>query len=134
MFNNVIETSEKNPDLQERLQILYREITLSIYTNVSRGLFERHKLVYSFMLCVAILMQRGDVTDSHFNYLLRGPVGAKQAPTKKPDFPTLTDAMWIGVNYLAANYEEFRDLPADTLNNIELRIGDFQHVISLSEI
>ncbi|XP_065162410.1 dynein axonemal heavy chain 6 isoform X2 [Atheta coriaria] len=78
VFNSVIENTEKVDDnLDKRLHTLYVEITLAIYTNVSRGLFERHKLVYSFMLCVAILKESQQIKESQYNFLLRGPVGTR---------------------------------------------------------
>lgn len=113
----------------ERLNILYREITLAVYTNVSRGLFERHKLVFSFMLCVAINQEAGKVDDSCWNYLLRGPIGAKIAVPKKPDYPTLSEPMWVASHYLSRTYEKFEPLPDDILNGIYVRIGDFDLVI-----
>lgn len=128
VFNAVIEVSEKNDDLQKRLNILYDEITLAVYTNVSRGLFERHKLVFSFMLCVAVLTQEGIIKHSQWNYLLRGPLGTKTIEKKKPDYPTVTDAMWVAVNYLTKNYSYFKDLPSDITNVITLTIGDFEQV------
>lgn len=128
VFNTVIETSEKKEDLQERLNVLYYGITLSVYTNVSRGLFERHKLVFSFMVCVAIFQQAGVIADTHWNYLLRGPVGAKQEVPKKPDNPTVTEAMWVGAHFLANTFEQFASLPDEMLKVIKIKIGDFDHV------
>lgn len=40
-----------------------------------RGLFEQHKLVFSFMLCGDIMRQQGIITDAEWNYLLRGSGG-----------------------------------------------------------
>lgn len=73
LFNNVIETSKKSENINERLQILYDKITLSIYLNVSRGLFEKHKLILSFMFNVAILLNENKITYSQWNFILRGP-------------------------------------------------------------
>lgn len=73
IFNNVIETSTKSRNIETRLQILYEEITLSIYLNVSRGLFEKHKLVLSFMFNLAIRMNDKTITLSQWNFILRGP-------------------------------------------------------------
>ena len=42
---------------------------------VYRGLFEQHKLVFSFMLCGEILRQRGDILDAEWNFFLRGSGG-----------------------------------------------------------
>lgn len=121
----MIETSEKSPQLPIRLNTLYNEITLAVYTNISRGLFERHKLVYSFMLCVAIFQQKGEITGGQWNYLLRGPVGTRGDLPKKPDYPMITDAMWQAVHYLAATYEVFEELPDGITKILSLAVGNF---------
>ncbi len=72
LFNNTIESSEKHRDLSMRLQILLDQTLLSAYKNVSRGLFEQHKAIYSFMLCVEIMMQRGEISQQEWQYFLRG--------------------------------------------------------------
>lgn len=51
------------------------EITVALYNNVSRGLFEKDKLVYSFMLCACILLKAKIIKETHWYFLLRGPVG-----------------------------------------------------------
>lgn len=72
LFNIAIEKSRKSRDLAERLEILIDNITRSIYTNVSRGLFEAHKIIYSFLIIVMINRNIQKVKDSHWNTLLRG--------------------------------------------------------------
>uniref|UniRef100_A0A4W6E6H0 Dynein axonemal heavy chain 6 n=1 Tax=Lates calcarifer TaxID=8187 RepID=A0A4W6E6H0_LATCA len=72
LFNSTIETSEKSSVLEERLQILLDQILLNSYINVSRGLFEQHKLIYSFMLCVEIMRQRGEISDEEWQHFIRG--------------------------------------------------------------
>ncbi|XP_050519336.1 dynein axonemal heavy chain 6 [Diabrotica virgifera virgifera] len=131
VFNTVIEVSEKKEVLEQRLAILIKEITKAIYTNISRGLFERHKLVFSFMLCVAVLQQSGIVTDAQWNFLLRGPVATKTAIPKKPDNPVITDAMWSAAYFLSSTYEHFEGLDVDFLKRIHLEIGDFKLDIRL---
>ena len=37
-----------------------------------RGLFEKDKLVFSFMLCGEIMRQREDISDDGWNFFLRG--------------------------------------------------------------
>lgn len=129
VFNIVIETSEKNDDLNIRLDTLIKEITLSIYTNVSRGLFERHKLVFSFMLCTAIYSQMGLIRDSQWNYLLRGAIGSKAALEEKPDYPEISEAMWTNINFLSNTFDSFEKLPQECLKIIKVDMGNFQHVI-----
>ncbi|XP_076263714.1 dynein heavy chain at 16F [Rhynchophorus ferrugineus] len=130
VFNNVIVTTPKEAVLEKRLETLRAESTLAVYTIISRGLFERHKLVFSFMLCVAILQQDGVISDGQWSFLLRGPVGAK-GTSKKPDIPTITDAMWQAANYLADNYKEFQDLPAELTKSININLGNYNLNIKL---
>lgn len=129
IFNTVIELSEKNDDLTTRLNILYDEITLAIYTNVSRGLFERHKLVFSFMLCTAILLDAKHINLIEFNYLLRGAIGTKIDEIKKPDDPSITDQMWLNVIYLTKSFPNFKHIESDVMNIITLTIGEFTQAV-----
>lgn len=48
--------------LQARLQLLLDKSTEAVYRAVSRGLFERHKLFFAFMLCTGILRAAGEVS------------------------------------------------------------------------
>uniref|UniRef100_A0A803SX01 Dynein axonemal heavy chain 6 n=1 Tax=Anolis carolinensis TaxID=28377 RepID=A0A803SX01_ANOCA len=75
LFNTTIETSEKNDVLELRLAILLSQTLYATYTNVSRGLFEQHKLIYSFMLCIEIMRQKGELSDAEWNFFLRGSAG-----------------------------------------------------------
>lgn len=56
--------------LEERLQTLLDQILLNSYINVSRGLFEQHKLIYSFMLSVEIMRQRGEISEDEWQQFL----------------------------------------------------------------
>jgi len=40
--------------------------------NVSRGLFEAHKLIFSFLIAVSIQKQKGEVAEELWNAFLRG--------------------------------------------------------------
>lgn len=51
LFASCIDNAPTSTILVERLAFLMEEITLTMYENVCRGLFESHKLVYSFMVC-----------------------------------------------------------------------------------
>ena len=42
---------------------------------VSRGLFEEHKLLFSFLLTTAKLRDSGDISAGEWNFLLRGVAG-----------------------------------------------------------
>uniref|UniRef100_A0A3P9C2G1 Dynein axonemal heavy chain 6 n=1 Tax=Maylandia zebra TaxID=106582 RepID=A0A3P9C2G1_9CICH len=94
LFNSTIETSEQSTVLEERLQILLNQILLNSYINVSRGLFEQHKLIYSFMLCVEIIRQPGEISDGEWWRFLKGASSLKKEYPEQPDVPWLSDFYW----------------------------------------
>ncbi|CAF3510924.1 unnamed protein product [Rotaria socialis] len=88
-----IENSQKSTDLQERIQKLNAHFTESIYRNVCRSLLERHKLLFSFILCVQIGKGRGEVDDNIWRFLLTGGVGLDN-PYPNPASDWLNDKSW----------------------------------------
>lgn len=69
--------------MDERLQILLDQILLNSYNNVSRGLFEQHKLIYSFMLCVEVMKQQGEISDAEWQFFLRGASSLEKVGARK---------------------------------------------------
>jgi dynein heavy chain len=126
LFNQTIETSEKVDDLEQRLQILLSQTTLFIYTNVSRGLFEKDKIVFSFMLCAEIMRLDGIVQTKEWIFMLRGAPGMDKKRATKPTFKWLSDQQWNSALDLAETFPSFKQLPAD--------ISEQQISISLGEL
>ena len=56
-----------------------------------RGLFEKDKTVFSFMLCVEIMKQEGKITPAEWNFFLRGAAGMDKTRPTKPDVPFLNN-------------------------------------------
>lgn len=74
MFNYCIQASEKSEDVPVRLGILSEFVTRFMFTNIQRGLFEEHKLLFVFLMCVAIFRHPSsrEISDDEWNFLLRG--------------------------------------------------------------
>ncbi|XP_012629713.3 dynein axonemal heavy chain 6 [Microcebus murinus] len=134
LFNTTIETSTKTDDLQERLDILLEQTLLTAYVNVSRGLFEQHKLIYSFMLCVEIMRQKGSLTDAEWNFFLRGSAGLEKERPPKPEAPWLLTPMWFACCDLEESFPVFKGLTyAILLHPISIRLGSFETYINPRE-
>ncbi|CAH3197517.1 unnamed protein product [Porites evermanni] len=127
LFNTCIENSEKTDDLDKRLQILLTNCTKSVYTNVARGLFEKDKLVFSFMLCGEIMRQRGDISDNEWNFFLRGSGSLDKERPPKPDIPWLTEHMWNTCCDLEDSIPAFNGLKEEIVSKpVIVKIGSIE--------
>lgn len=72
LFVMRLEKSEKSTDLDQRLSILITDITRAFYFSICRGLFEKDKLLYSFLNATSILRRSGDIDPDEWNFYLRG--------------------------------------------------------------
>ncbi|KAF6321024.1 dynein axonemal heavy chain 6 [Rhinolophus ferrumequinum] len=131
LFNTTIETSVTTDDLQQRMEILLEQTLLSAYVNVSRGLFEQHKLIYSFMLCVEIMRQQGNLTDAEWNFFLRGSAGLEKERPPKPEVPWLLTPMWSACCDLEESFPVFAGLTYYILlRPISICLGSFETYIN----
>ncbi|KAL9959258.1 hypothetical protein ACROYT_G032565 [Oculina patagonica] len=127
LFNTCIENSEKTDDLDKRLQILLTNCTSSVYTNVARGLFEKDKLVFSFMLCGEIMRQREDISDAEWNFFLRGSGSLDKERPAKPDVPWLSEHTWNTCCDLEDSLPAFSGLKQEIVSKpIVVKIGSVE--------
>ncbi|XP_075946793.1 dynein axonemal heavy chain 6 [Anarhichas minor] len=131
LFNSTIETSEKSSVLEDRLQILLDQILLISYINVSRGLFEQHKLIYSFMLCIEVMRQRGEISDAEWQHFQKGSVSLEKDNAERPDVPWLSDFYWHTCCELEDTLPCFKGISKEiTRTSIHIELGRFQASIN----
>jgi len=73
LFNKAIFSSPAADTIEERLDILIDKISRILYTNISRGLFEKDKIIYSFLISTSIKRKAKVIDEGVWNVLLRGP-------------------------------------------------------------
>jgi dynein heavy chain len=87
LFNKAIDSTPKDDDLESRKKSLIDTITRQIYSNISRGLFEADKLVFTYLIASSVNRNAGIITQVGWNSLLRGamPITAQQKDAKPPN-------------------------------------------------
>jgi dynein heavy chain len=127
LFNTAIELTQKLPDDTEesRTGRLMENITKDIYRNVSRGLFEEHKFIFSLLICVRIQIKAGQLDPKLWEVFLRGPppFGNDNKPEQKPK--SITEANWDTAYYLDITYPQFQGMCSDIETNLELYNREF---------
>lgn len=81
--------------LEERVKCLNDWHTAAVYTNTCRGLFEHHKLLFSFHMTIRILQAEGRVNLEEYVFLIRGgQVMDKQGRLPNPASSWLSERAW----------------------------------------
>lgn len=111
LFSAAIAHSEKSEDIEKRAHFINEYFTFSLFTNVCRSLFEKHKLLFSFLLIIRILMDNDKVDQDEWKFLLAGgssPENTLSNPA--PDW--LTPQNWLEISAVA-HLPAFRSFDED---------------------
>ncbi|XP_045521817.1 dynein axonemal heavy chain 1-like [Pieris brassicae] len=100
LFVRSMAETEPNEDIIERVEIIIEHFTFILYQNVCRSLFERHKLLFAFLLCARILLDRGTIRFTEFNFLLNG--GKIEQELDNPEPKWISPRMWLDMQQLAS--------------------------------
>eukprot|EP01029_Cantina_marsupialis_P005813 TRINITY_DN1630_c1_g1_i2.p1 TRINITY_DN1630_c1_g1~~TRINITY_DN1630_c1_g1_i2.p1 ORF type:complete len:2520 (+),score=925.36 TRINITY_DN1630_c1_g1_i2:475-7560(+) len=109
LFLLAIDNAEKFPPNkhEQRLEALNNTFTQVLYSNICRSLFEKDKLLFSFLLCTKIMVGDGKITPDSLRFLLQGSTSMDlRIPnplltTKSDTEKWLTDKAWADVLALA---------------------------------
>ncbi|XP_069500104.1 dynein axonemal heavy chain 1 [Ambystoma mexicanum] len=113
IFMAGIMNSERAETVERRIENINNYFTFSLYSNVCRSLFEKHKLMFAFLLCIRIMMNQGIINLDEWRYLLSG--GTIQTIKENPGPGWLSERAW-------------RDILA--LDNLKNFSGFVQHFVA----
>jgi dynein heavy chain len=74
LFINAIQDAPLAEELDERAKNLNEEFLASLYRNICRSLFEKDKLIFSFLLSIKLNQMAGDADTAEYKFLLTGGV------------------------------------------------------------
>lgn len=110
LYLSSISDSLKSKVIQRRLKNLQEHFTYNLYSNVCRSLFEKDKLLFSFVLCSSLLLSRGELDQAEYMFLLTGGVGLENK-IKNPASDWLIDKSWDEICRLSdlPSFKGFRE-------------------------
>ena len=93
LFIQAIRESEPSSELQHRLDNLYQYGTFFLYKMVCRSLFEKDKLIFSFLLCTRMMRADKVLAEEELKFLLTGGIAVGD-PEPNPHSAWLVDKSW----------------------------------------
>ncbi|KAJ8974696.1 hypothetical protein NQ317_015225 [Molorchus minor] len=74
LYIGSIQRAEKFKSIEKRCLSLINAFTFDLYSNITRSLFEKDKLLFSFLLCSKIMIFHSQLDETDFMFLLTGGV------------------------------------------------------------
>eukprot|EP00756_Hemistasia_phaeocysticola_P037793 Hpha_TRINITY_DN16720_c2_g4::TRINITY_DN16720_c2_g4_i3::g.79638::m.79638/K10408/DNAH; dynein heavy chain, axonemal len=100
LVQQTLRRTEKNDDIDKRTAALMEAVTAATYSTICRGLFERDKQIFAFLMVSHIFRAAGTITHGEWNFVLNGSAGVR--PRTNIDTPEfLTDKAWAEIQVLA---------------------------------
>ncbi|XP_069937012.1 dynein axonemal heavy chain 3-like, partial [Cherax quadricarinatus] len=147
LYLQSIRCSDTSEDVDSRIQLLNKYLTRAIFLSVSRSLFERDKILFSFMLCVRLLQAQGGVEEDVWRFLLSAGSGLLDNPHGPPPAPWLTQKAWAllvqaaschslsGVHeHVASKVEVWEELYRSTAPHKETFPSPYHHLRGLHRL
>ncbi len=108
VFQKALEKATPAESLEQRCAELLSSVTFGAFCYVTRGLFERHRLIFSLQLACRILINANQLSPELVDHLVRSP----KLLSDNPCAAWLSDSAWQSVCALA-QLEAFANLPKD---------------------
>ncbi|KAL0240803.1 hypothetical protein GEMRC1_006039 [Eukaryota sp. GEM-RC1] len=117
-FHKAIDRTPTTDDVNRRVTDLIDSITFAVFCYASRGLFERHKLIFSSQLCFKILLRNDQINAEELDYLIRG---TKDFSKPNP-LNWLDDQAWAALNGLT-QFDDLKMIAIDVESGVKTLAG-----------
>ncbi|KAK9841874.1 hypothetical protein WJX81_008571 [Elliptochloris bilobata] len=109
LYEAAIDGAERAALPAKRIAAIIDHMTFEIYKYIQRGLFERHKLIFAWMLTASILVSASKIKADDVNIFLRGGGALDINSVRKKPKEWIPDSVWLNVVALGG-MDAFRDL------------------------
>ncbi|TYZ63897.1 hypothetical protein PybrP1_001177 [[Pythium] brassicae (nom. inval.)] len=118
LFVRAIQAAKPAPALAQRLESLNDYFTYSVYKNVCRSLFERHKLLFSFLLTIKIMQGGDEVDPGEWRFLISGMADSVPVAAENPA-PTWLEAYAWNEACCLATFPAFAPLTSEFAAHVD---------------
>jgi len=84
LFEAAIANSQPSEVVEERLEYLNAEFLISLYRNICRSLFEKDKMIFSFLLTCKLMEMAGELDPDELRFFLTGGISLGEIAEPSP--------------------------------------------------
>lgn len=104
--------------LEKRLKNIMHTLTMNIYNYGCSGIFEKHKLLFSFQITTKLEMDRNNLVQEELDFFIKGNISIEKSSRKKP-YAWLPDQGWEDCIRLSEDFPQAFDSLVDDLERNE---------------
>jgi dynein heavy chain len=118
LYENSIKITPPSNSVDTRISNINKKFTYILFENVCRSLFEKDKLLFSFVICHKIITgdivkePKNKIDPDEWRYLLAGPLGDMEVPNNPTTW--ISKNYWINfyrqLHFMSDNFETTKDL------------------------
>ena len=117
IFQRSLEISEPG-DKQTRSGNIVREFTQQLYNNVCQSLFEKDKLLFSYLMWLKVMDERGELDQKENRFMLTGGIQVEpKSPNPAPHW--LNNKAWWTIEEMSEKIHHFKSFAKDFEENIK---------------
>ena len=116
VFKNALETARKDNILQNRLRNIKDKLTQLVYDFICMGIFEKHKLMFSFQMTTMIMDGDGNLNKTELDFFLKGNTSLEAASKEKP-FTWVSNNGWKDLLRLSTLGASWNNILPDVESN-----------------
>jgi len=110
LFDQAIVTAERSPITNKRIAAIISNMTIRIFQYISRGLYERDKLLFVLQLCLKVDLRAGRISQQEFQTFVRGGAALDLSTVRAKPSAWIPDMAWLNVIALSG-IGRFSSLP-----------------------
>ena len=112
VFNTALDIAKRDVVLDNRLMNMIDSIMRECYVYTCTGIFERHKLLFSFQMCCMIMNGEGEIVRKELDFFLKGDTSLDAVAEDRP-VDWISSTGWKDLLCLAAMSDELSTVCMD---------------------
>lgn len=120
VFTFSLKKAIQDPVLKKRLKNIINSLTVNVYDYGCTGIFEKHKLLFSFQIAVKLEESEGNLTQKELEFFMKGNVSVDKPDKENPYSEWLPEKSWEDIVKLVEDFPDpFENLLQEIKNDPE---------------